>query len=237
MCKSGLDSVPGLPVIPNTLFVCSSMKLFLQAFLLCFVISAQAQLTFVFLNKKVDAAELTKEQSEKIMEGHMANMNRLVKEKKLMAAGPFDESGGIFIFKSNLKEEVEGWLSSDPGVQAKRWNIEILSYTPRYNSVCPVSEPYEMISCHFVRYISNLTKYNIQDAPSTFKNHDDYLKKIIQTGNVITEGTFGDREGGILILKGDLQREVIEKDPSINEGLFEIQFKNLWIAKGSFCEK
>lgn len=214
------------------------MKKFLFLISLISGLSANAQsLYFVFLNKKTDVAELPKEQVDKIMEGHMANINRLAKEKKLQAAGPFDGGGGIFIFKAKSQEEVKTWLDTDPGVQAKRWNVEILPYRPRYNSVCQVSEPYEMVSYHFVRYIANLTKYNIQDAPSTFKAHDEYLKKIIQTGNVITEGVFGDREGGILILKGDLQKEVIERDPSTNEGLFEIQFKTLWIAKGSFCEK
>lgn len=94
-----------------------------------------------------------------------------------------------------------------------------------------------MVSYHFVRYVSNLTKYNIQDAPDTFRKHDDYLKKIIQTGNVVTEGIFGEREGGILVLRGELQKEVIESDPSINEGLFQIEFKKLYIAKGAFCEK
>jgi uncharacterized protein YciI len=212
-------------------------KLLIVPLLFCCVCLQAQSFKFVFLNKKSDAVELTKEQSDKIMEGHMANINRLAKEKKLIAAGPFDGGGGIFIFKSNSLEEVKDWLSTDPGVQAQRWNIEILPYEPRYGSVCSVNEPYEMVSYHFVRYLANLTKYNIQDAPLTFKKHDDYLKQVIKTGNVITEGTFGEREGGILILQGDLQKEVIEKDPSINEGLFEIQFKKLYIAKGAFCEK
>jgi len=210
--------------------------LLLPLVLICICLNAQS-FTFVFLNKKADAAQLPKEQHDKIMEGHMANINRLAKEGKLVSAGPFDGGGGIFIFKSNSIEDVKSWLITDPGVQANRWNIEILPYQPRYGSACAVSEPYEMISYHFVRYVSNLTKYNIQDAPDTFRKHDEYLKKIIQTGNVITEGIFGEREGGILVLKGELQKEVIENDPSINEGLFQIEFKELYIAKGAFCEK
>ena len=38
---------------------------------------------------------------KKIMEGHLANINRLAKEGKLTAAGPLDEGGGIFIFRYN----------------------------------------------------------------------------------------------------------------------------------------
>ena len=69
------------------------------------------------------------------------------------------------------------------------------------------------------------------------KKHDEYLKTIEKSGNVIAEGIFGDREGGILIMKGDLQKEVIEFDPAVQEGLLELDFKQLYIARGSFCEK
>jgi uncharacterized protein YciI len=202
----------------------------------CYCADAQP-FTFVFLNKRTDLQEMPKEQLDLIMEGHMANINRLAKEGKLLAAGPFDGGGGIFIFKSNSIDEVKTWLSTDPGVQAQRWNIEILPYKPRYGSVCPVGETYVMVGYHFVRYTPNLTKYNVQDAPLSYKKHDDYLKGIIQTGNVITEGVFGEQDGGIMILQGDLKQDVIEKDPSVTEGLFIAEIKKLWIAKGSFCER
>ena len=38
-------------------------------------------------------------------------------------------------------------------------------------------------------------------------------------------------------MKGDLQKEVIEFDPAVQEGLLELDFKQLYIAKGAFCEK
>ena len=216
------------------------MKLLYISFLLSISILTSAQtnkFTFVFLNHKTDKAELPKEEVDKIMEGHMANINKMAREGKLIAAGPFEGGGGIFIFKSTSVEEVRVWISEDPGIKAKRWNIEILPFTIRAGSVCAVGEPYEMTTYHFVRYNPNLSKFTIGDAPITFKKHDDYLKKIEQSGNVIAEGIFGDREGGILIMKGDLQKEVIEFDPAVQEGLLELDFKQLYIAKGSFCEK
>ncbi|MFN7793654.1 MAG: hypothetical protein ACK5NM_14010, partial [Cyclobacteriaceae bacterium] len=67
--------------------------------------------------------------------------------------------------------------------------------------------------------------------------HDEYLKEIKKTGNVIAEGTFGESEGGILIMKGKVQSEVIENDPAVREGLLEMWSKELYVAKGSFFEK
>jgi len=204
---------------------------------ICVTSFAQNKFTFVFLNNKADKAALPKEDVDKIMEGHMANINKMAKEGKLIAAGPFEGGGGMFIFKSTSVDEVKVWINDDPGVKANRWNIEILPFTVRAGSVCSVKEPYEMTMYNFVRYTSNLTKFTIGDAPLTFKKHDEYLKKIEQTGNVIAEGIFGDREGGILVMKGDLQKEVIEFDPAVQEGLLELDFKQLYIAKGAFCEK
>ncbi len=214
-------------------------KILILLFLLPTQISfAQSpELIFVFLNKRTDKKELPEEQVKKIMEGHQANIQRLAKEGKLISAGPFDAGGGIFIFKSKSAAEVQEWLNTDPGVQANRWRVEVLPYFPRTGSACAVNEPYEMVTYQFVRYIPNIAKFNIQHAPETFNKHDNYLKAIIKTGNVVTEGTFGDSEGGILVIRGDLQLEVIEMDPAVREGLLEIELQKLWIAKGAFCEK
>lgn len=206
--------------------------------LLPFFSNAQTpELIFVFLNKREDKAELPEAEVKKIMDGHMANIERMAKEEKLVAAGPFDGGGGIFIFKSNSTEQVKGWLQTDPGVQANRWRVEVLPYFPHVGGACTVTEPYEMVTYQFIRFIPNIAKFNIQDAPRTLRKHDDYLKEIVKTGNVVTEATFGDDEGGILVLKGDLDQTVIETDPAVREGLLQFEIKKLWIAKGGLCEK
>ena len=203
-----------------------------------FSLSAQPKsYVFVFLHTRSDKAELPKEEVDKIMAGHMANINKMAKEGKLQAAGPFEGGGGIFIFNSSSKENVNEWLKADPGIQANQWNVEMLLYTPRWGSVCAVKEPYEMTMYSFVRYIPNIAKFNVQEAPEIFGKHDDYLKEIKKTGNVIAEGTFGENEGGIMIMKGKVQSEVIENDPAVREGLLELTIKDLYVAKGSFCEK
>jgi uncharacterized protein YciI len=81
--------------------------------------SQTPELIFVFLNKRSDKAALPEEEVKKIMDGHMANIERLAKEGKLISAGPFDAGGGIFIFKSKSVAEVNEWLSTDPGVKRK----------------------------------------------------------------------------------------------------------------------
>lgn len=205
--------------------------------LTCLVAAGQEKkFTFVFLHKKTDAEVLPKEQLDKIMEGHMANINRLAKEKKLLVAGPFEGGGGIFILNTTSVEEAKLWLSTDPGIQANRWNIEILPYQPRVGSACLVSEPYEMVTYAFVRFNAVVTKFTAPTYPQIIRKHDEFLKQLEATGNVVAEGIFGPHEGGILILRGEVQKEVIESDPGVEGGLIELTFKDLWVAKGAFCE-
>jgi uncharacterized protein YciI len=198
---------------------------------------AQNPYTIVFLHKKADAEKISDDDRKKIMDGHMANINRLAEEGKLVAAGPFDGGGGLFVMKTSSVAEAQSWVDTDPGVKAKRWNVEILPFTPRQGGICKVSEPYEMTSYSFVRFNVVVSKFNATDFPQIVKKHDDYLKELGKTGNIIGEGIFSERDGGIVIMKGDVQKEVFENDPGVKEGLVEMEIKKLYIAKGSFCEK
>jgi uncharacterized protein YciI len=182
--------------------------------------------SFVFLHKKNDGQQLEKEQSEKIMQGHMANIERLAKEGKLLVAGPFEGGGGIFIFNTTSVDEARQWLSTDPGVQANRWNVEILPYEPTIGAVCPVKEPYEMVMYTFIRFTGNPS----QNEKQILTEHNQYVS---QLPNVVTVGSLG-QSGSILITRGESD---ITTDPAIKRGLLTADNKKLWIAKGSFCEK
>jgi uncharacterized protein YciI len=207
-------------------------------FLLTSLICSAQDFTFVFLNSNPDKKEISKEESDKIQQGHMANINRLAKEGKLIAAGPFEGGGGIFIFNTTSVDETKEWLSTDPGVKANRWNLEILPYHPRIGSVCAVGENYEMVMYTFVRFTAQVTKSTSVDYPDILRRHDEYIKEqFSKTDSVVTEGIFGEYDGGILVLKGEVQKEIIEADPGVQEALLQFDIRKLYIAKGSFCEK
>ena len=217
-------------------------RLFLSLALLVFTLGAFSQekksYVFVFLNKKDNSnSGLDKAAVDKLMEGHMANMDRLAKEGRLVAAGPFEGGGGLFILNTTSMEQAKEWISTDPGIQAKRWDVEMYDYTPRVGGICPVSEPYEMTNYSFIRFNAQVTKFTASTYPQIIRKHDEYLKQLVNTGNVITEAIFGPNDGGILIMKGDVQRSVFESDPGVQEGLIDLTIKKLFIARGSFCEK
>lgn len=75
----------------------------------------------------------SKEETQKLFEGHMANINKLAKEGKLVVAGPFMKNDrnyrGIYVFNVETIEEAKALVATDPAIQAKLLEAEL---TPWY---------------------------------------------------------------------------------------------------------
>ncbi|MBF4517970.1 hypothetical protein IRZ71_16505 [Flavobacterium sp. ANB] len=75
----------------------------------------------------------SKEETKKLFEGHMANINKLAKEGKLVVAGPFMKNDrnyrGIYIFNVETVEEAKSLVATDPAIKANLLEAEL---TPWY---------------------------------------------------------------------------------------------------------
>ncbi|PXY45786.1 YciI family protein [Flavobacterium hydrophilum] len=75
----------------------------------------------------------SKEESKKLFEGHMANINKLAKEGKLVVAGPFMKNDrnyrGIYVFNVETIEEAKALVETDPAIKANLLEAEL---TPWY---------------------------------------------------------------------------------------------------------
>lgn len=71
----------------------------------------------------------TKEETQKLFEGHMSNISRLAKEGKLVVAGPFMKNErnyrGIYIFNASSIEEAKEFVATDPAVQSNLLEAEL----------------------------------------------------------------------------------------------------------------
>lgn len=79
-------------------------------------------------------AEKTPE-TQRLFEGHMANIQAMARTGKLVLAGPFDAPAtdkdaiaGLFLFDVSSKEEVETMIARDPAIAAQRLVPEILTW-------------------------------------------------------------------------------------------------------------
>ena len=77
----------------------------------------------------------SKEETQKLFEGHMANINKLAKEGKLVVAGPFIKNDrnyrGIYIFNVETIDEAKSLVATDPAIKANLLEAEL---TPWYSS-------------------------------------------------------------------------------------------------------
>ncbi len=211
----------------------NGMRLFCLMVIVTVMATAQTKPLFiVFLNPNPAREELPKERVDSLLAGHMANMNRLAREQKLLAAGPFDGGGGIFVFGADSKPEVAGWLITDPGIQAKRWTTEIFRYHPRIGSVCPVGEKYQMTSYLFLRY----SVLHSEEKAGALRRYESFLQGLPKD-SVVAEGLFDEKDHGIVVLRVGLGRTKIENHPVFRDGVVSMTLKNIWIARGSFCER
>lgn len=85
-----------------------------------------------------------KDSIQKAFGGHMQNINRLVKEGKLIIAGPFGKNDkqfrGLFVLKTKGIEEAKALLQTDPAVKEGLLDYEIYDW---YGSAAlPMYLPY-----------------------------------------------------------------------------------------------
>lgn len=83
------------------------------------------------LLKTGTATGLPKSKTDSLFAGHMQNINRLADSGKLVVAGPFfknDKYRGIFILNADSIEEGRKLVESDPAVQAKLLDMELLMW-------------------------------------------------------------------------------------------------------------
>ena len=90
-----------------------------------------AKVYLVLLKKGPSWTAEKTEATKAIQAGHMANIERLWKEKKLIVAGPGGDDGdmrGVFVFDTDSLEEAKALAASDPAVKAGRLAPEFHSW-------------------------------------------------------------------------------------------------------------
>lgn len=201
--------------------------------------------TFVFLNTNPDRAELPKEQVDSLQAGHMANINRLVKEQKMIAAGPFYTGGGIFLFDTN-KADTEAVLNSDPAISAGRFKLEVYPFDLMQGKLCTLwhmdEVDVEMTTYYFVRFEPNKDDENI-DAVKTNRFTENVLKELKRKykdqAELIGAINLNTNEGQLIIYKSDQEggvEDLFASHELVKNGLMTYYQKQIYFPKGVFCE-
>ena len=197
---------------------------------------AQQEYVLVFLNNNPDKAELPEDEVNDLQRQHLENIGKMAREGKLLMAGPFEGGGGIFILQTTEVETARKWILTDPAIRSNRWNVELLPLTARINKPCLASTEAAMVEKQFVRFVPHITKFNVQQAPQLFLEHDEYIDEISSQNKVLFEGIFSNDDGGIMVFEEPVNKDLLLDDPTAVEGMIIPEIKKIWIAEGSFCK-
>lgn len=92
--------------------------------------SDDADYVLAYLKTGPRSAEKSNDENQAIFAGHMANIERLAEERKLVIAGPFSHPHdaswrGIFVLDVPTIDEAQRLVDTDPGVQAQVFAVEL----------------------------------------------------------------------------------------------------------------
>jgi uncharacterized protein YciI len=209
--------------------------------LLCIVVLSAGMVNaqsfyMVELISKADKPALSQELVNQIQKDHMAHIKQLNNQGVLLAAGPFEGGGGLFILETNSTDEAEQAIASDPAVKASRFDYAITPYTPAKGYICQVHENAEMISMVFVRITPAAGR---KDDFQIQKSHREFMAKNTESTQVVYEGWDTSLADGFLVYKGKEVSEIesmFSRHPMIASGALSVTVKGLWIADGAFCD-
>ena len=189
---------------------------------------------FVFLNTNPDKQELPEAEVKILQEQHMEKMEKLASDGDMVASGPFEGGGGMMILLAESEEAALDLVNSDPAVQAGRFDVEVLPLSFIKGNICPWGVPVDMGTYGFFRFRQGPNK-----NPERLQDHFYRLSVLEDEPEVLIQADFDDSGSGILILDESLTDEWIEKivdNQAIQEGVIEVDIKNLTIARGTFCD-
>lgn len=196
-------------------------------------------LFFVFLNTNPDKEKISETAAEELQAAHLNNISKLNNEGKIIAAGPFNGGGGIFILRAKDLDEANNILSTDPAIAANRFNIEVFPFNIYNGDFCGSEKPYEMVEYQFIRI-----SINDEDPETTVKAmHETRLfmaNLMNDTEELIVHGRFDTENEGIMILNvpdTEAADKIMKTNSFVARGIITYDVRTLWIAEGTFCEK
>ncbi len=96
---------------------------------------AMTEYYVVFLRRGPAWTSAVTPETTRVSQGHMANIERLRAEGKLVVAGPLEDVNGganrlagLFVFRTASVEETKQLVDTDPGVIAGRFVYEIMPW-------------------------------------------------------------------------------------------------------------
>jgi len=205
---------------------------------------------FTLIWAKPDAKELTKEENQKLMVGHMAHIESMAKEGSLVAAGPANSPGsrlrGIFVFRAPM-EKAKELANADPTVKGGVFELD--SHT--WYSYKGIGEPYKTWRAANPDGKVKMATYQLAifkkgprgDAtPADLQKYaQEHLAGIAEgrkAGKIVCAGPVQDSSKiagiGVFATSLDEAKAILEKDAFVSRGIMTVEWYSWFAAADTF---
>jgi uncharacterized protein YciI len=190
----------------------------------------------------------TKAEIEKMQAGHMANIEKMARSGKLMAAGPMGDDGnlrGIFLFNASAAE-AQALAAEDPSIQAGRLVLELHAWHGPKDIGAKLNEEYRKdphikmtMTEYFLVLLTKGPKAEEGSAVEQEKLQRDHLwnvRRMLDAKTFVAAGPFdgtGDVRGIFVIAAKTLEeaRAIADADPAVKAGQLAVELHPWWVAK------
>ncbi len=198
----------------------------------------------IFLNGDAAPNTFNAEQMDKMQQGHLDNMQRLMNEGKMLIGGPVSNSKfmrGIAVLDLPDKAAVEKAFATDPFVTSKVMKIQVLDWyclkeTMHRPTVMTDLEQFTLgILVKGPNYDNPRTE---AEAKKVQEGHMANINKMAEMGLLKVAGpigTAGDIRGLFFFADKDIPKlqKLCDVDPAVSTGRLKVDLYPLFMGKGS----
>lgn len=186
---------------------------------------------------------------QKIQEGHMANINKMARAGKLLAAGPMGDDGeirGVFIFKASSLNEARSLAAEDPAIKAGRLTLELHDWLGPKSIGAKLQEelktnpnPKYTMTKYYLTLLKRSPKrtdFALPESQKLITDHISNAKRMMAARTFVAAGPFdekGDLRGIFVIAAGSLEeaQTIADADPAVKAGLLTAEIHPWYVAK------
>lgn len=225
------------------LLTLSLISFVLIAFAASLAESHDTKYFLVLLKRPPNAPQLSHEDGDKIQQQHMANIQKLYADNKLVIAGPFMDDSflrGIFVLAANSQKKAEEWANSDPAVKSGHLSIEV--YGPWMIDPAQIHHPTDNSQAMEQYTFILLNRGEKWDASSSsseaMKQHTAFIQNMITQGNIAIAGPLASNDQGdpceviIFRIANDAAADMIQDDPAVKADIYKVEIHPWITGKG-----
>jgi uncharacterized protein YciI len=195
-----------------------------------------------FFVRGMNQEKLPEEEGQKMQKAHIANLEKLHSEGKLLMAGPLGNAGnmrGIVVMDVKTPEEVQACFKDDPFVKAGRLEMQAYKWLTTKGAIKEADQPMKMAEYRLglIRKGASWSPESTSEIEKLQEGHMNNIRKMAAAGILAMAGPLseaGELRGIFVFRSKDdkMIQDMTAADPSLQAGRLKLELYQLFMAEG-----